>query len=315
MELKDFLRTVLYPAVLVKREMSKRYVNHLIKVGEIQKLAEYQFRTRLGKRINWEDPKDLNEKIQWLKFNSDTTEWSRLSDKYRVREYIRECGLEHILVDFYGQWEDANMIDWEKLPNQFVMKVNNGSGDVLVCKDKSQLDKKTTSEKYNSLLKLKFWELFAEPHYSRIKPCIIAEQLLDCNKQAIPSTTLIDYKVWCFSGKPEFIWACYNRTYEKVEVGCYDLDWNYHPEQSAFTNHYAKASKQLPRPKNLDKMIEYAAILSKDFPEVRVDFYEVDNKVYFGELTFTAKGGYIDFYTPEFLKILGDKVILPQKNK
>lgn len=315
MNTKDVLRIMLYPAVLVKRQLSASYVKSLIGGGKIKELADYQYRTRLGKRMNWNNPQTLNEKIQWLKFNSDTSQWSMLSDKYRVREYIHDKGLDHILVGLYGSWTDANDIDWGKLPNRFVMKVNNGSGDVLVCTDKNKIDKEIVTKKYNELLTLKFWELFAEPHYSKIQPCIIAEELLDCNKQSIPSTTLIDYKVWCFGGKPEFIWACYNRTPEKVEVGCYDLDWQYHEEWSVFTSHYAKASKLLPKPQNLKQLIEYAAILSNGFPEVRVDFYEVDGKVYFGEMTFTAKGGYIDFYSDDLQLKLGSKIILPKSMK
>ena len=239
--------------------------------------------------------------------------WSQLADKYRVRDYIKGKGLDSLLVKLYGCWEKADDIDWDMLPNQFVLKVNNGSGDVLVCKDKDKLDRIAVIEKYNALLKQKFYELYAEPHYAKIKPCIIAEELLDCNKQSIPSDTLIDYKVWCFNGQPDFIWTCYNRTPERVEVGCYDLQWNYHEEYSNFTSHYVKAQKLLPKPKHLDKLIEYATILSDSFPEVRVDFYEVDDKIYFGEMTFTSKAGYMDFYTDEFQIELGNKVTLPSQ--
>ena len=150
-----------------------------------------------------------------------------------------------------------------------------------------------------------------EPHYNSIKPCIIAEELLDNTKQPIASSSLIDYKIWAFDGKPAYIWVCFNRTHHSVDVGVYDLDWNFHPEFSISTPHYRLTDIAVPRPKSLDQMLRAASILSKGFPELRVDLYEVDNKPYFGELTFTSAGGFNDFYSQDFLNILGDMTILP----
>lgn len=312
---KTILRKFLFPLVLLKRKCVNKRIQYLGKT-DLKKLAAYQYKMRLGKRIDWENPKDLNEKIQWLKFYSDTTEWTRCADKYRIREFVKERGLENLLVKLYGKWEKAEDIEWESLPEQFVLKVNNGSGDVLICTDKEKLNIEETTHRYSELLKLKFWRLYAEPHYENIKPCIIAEELLDKTQQCIQTETLIDYKIWCFNGEPFCVWCCYNRTPKTVEVGTYDLDWNYHEEKSVFTDHYIKAQKLLPRPQSLEQMLEYAKILSKGFPEVRVDFYEVGGKPYLGEMTFTSKGGYMDFYTKEFLMELGDKVILPSnKNR
>lgn len=310
---KDVLRVVLFPLIWIKRRIVSLWWKYL-QVFNLRKYADVQYYQRLKKRIDWESPKDLNEKIQWMKFYSDTTQWSRLSDKYRVREYIKEKGLESLLVKLYGVWDNAEDIDWSSLPTSFVMKVNNGSGDVLICREGiKSLNIPDITRKYNDLLKSKFWRLFAEPHYSIIKPCIIAEEMLDCSNQCIPTDSLIDYKVWCFSGKPFCIWTCYNRTPETVEVGAYDLEWNYHEEWSVFTHHYVKAKKRLPKPMCLEQMLHDAAILSNDFPEVRVDFYVVGNNLYFGEMTFTSKGGYMDFYTDAFLRQMGDMVILPSR--
>ena len=308
---KDILRIALYPLVLIKRCVYNAYCKHVSRVNP-QKFAEIQYKQRIGKKINWDAPCDLNEKIQWLKFYSDTSEWSRLSDKYRVREYIHERGLDRLLVELYGVYDRAEDIDWSKLPSNFVMKVNNGSGDVLVCKEKPDYTKTLAiTQKYNELLRMKFWQSFAEPHYSSIKPCIIIEQLLDTEKQQIKTNTLIDYKVWCFNGIPYCIWTCYNRTPKTVEVATYDLNWNYHEEWSAFTSHYVKATTLLPKPVCLDDMLHCASVLSSGFPQVRVDFYVVGDKLYFGEMTFTSKGGYMDFYTEEFLLQMGEQVVLP----
>ncbi len=141
-------------------------------------------------------------------------------------------------------------------------------------------------------------------------PLVIAEEYLVEHNNTI-SSSLIDYKIWCFDGKPYSIWACYNRTKDSVLVNSYDLEWNCLPEKSIFTKHYQNGKGLLPKPKCLNRMLEAASILSKGMPEVRVDFYEVDGNVYFGELTFATLAGHIDFYTPEFLLELGNQCKLP----
>ena len=275
-----------------------------------KKVASIRYRKIFGKDLNWKNPTNLNEKINWLKFNSDTSQWSILADKYRVREYIAEKGLEDILVKLYGVWDDPEKIDWQNLPDSFVLKMNNGSGDIIVCEDKSKLDIDSTKKLFKSLFRKTFGYSTAEPHYSLIKPCVIAEELLLPNNQSTPSTSLIDYKIWCFNGKPECVWACRNRDKRTVEVASHDLDWNHHPEHSVYTGHYREAKIPFNRPKSLDRMLEVASILSEGFPQVRVDLYEVDGKVYFGEMTFTSNFGMMEFYTDEYLEYLGSKVDL-----
>lgn len=260
--------------------------------------------------LNWRNPRNINEKINWLKFNSDTTLWSKLSDKFAVRKYVAEMGLAQYLVDFYGSWSDPHKIEWEKLPNAFVLKMNNGSGDVVICKDKKHLQLDDIEAHFAPLFSNDYEMTNAEPHYNRIKPCIVAEELLDVSKQKVSSTSLIDYKIWCFNGHPYSIWACYNRTPEHVLVMDYDTEWNAHPEHCVSTSHYEKSSTLLPRPKKLDVMLEIASKLSKNFPQVRVDLYEVDNKVYFGELTFTSAGGFMTYYTKDYLLELGSQINL-----
>ena len=142
-----------------------------------------------------EHPRDIDEKIQWLKFYGDTSQWPRLADKYAVREYVKEKGLEDILVPLIGKWDKAEDIPWDALPNQFVMKTNHGSGDALVCTDKSQLDTAYHTKNFDRLLKEKFGVTMYEPHYDKIKPCIIAEELLDSSRQDYPSSSPIDYKM------------------------------------------------------------------------------------------------------------------------
>ena len=268
-------------------------------------LASIHYRRSTGKSLNWKKPQSLDEKINWLKFYCDTSRWSELADKYRVREYVANCGFENMLVPLIGKWDKAEDIEWDKLPNQFVMKTNHGSGDALICKDKQSLDTKYWTAEFSRLLSSKFGRFMGEPHYDKIVPCIIVETLLDNTKQPIKSTSLVDYKIWSFDGKPAYIWACYNRTKESCVVGVYDLDWNFHPEYSVSLPHYILAKEPIPRPYSLDAMLEAASRLSKGFPEIRVDFYEVAGKPYFGEMTFTASAGFNSFYTSEFQNILG----------
>lgn len=268
-------------------------------------LSSVEYFHAFGRKLNWRHPKDINEKINWLKFYSDTSLWTRLADKYSVREYVKECGFSDNLVKLYGKWDEADAIDWDKLPHQFVMKMNNGSGDIMVCKDKSTLDKELAISFFRKLMNKRFSNYNGEPHYAAMKPCVIAEELLDATKQPIKTDSLIDYKIWCFNGKAYFIWACYNRCRDSVEVATYDLEWNRHDEKSIATKHYKLAEKDLPRPYSLPEMIKMAEKLSVGIPQVRVDLYEVDKKLYFGEMTFTSAGGFNNFYTKEFLEELG----------
>lgn len=273
-------------------------------------LVSIQYLYHFKKVLKWWKPQDLNEKINWLKFNSDTSLWTLCADKYRVRDFVKQKGLEYTLVKLYGKWDNVDNIDWNLLPNSFVLKTNNGSGDILVCTDKSKLNIEQTRNKYSILLAKSFSDTNGEPHYTSMKPCIIAEEILDFKKQSIVTDTLIDYKIWCFNGKPHHIWACYNRYNDSVEVAVYDLLWKRHDEYSIFTSHYIKAKSDLPKPKSLDLMLEIASKLSENIPQVRIDLYEVDGRPYFGEMTFTSAGGFMNFYTPEFLLEMGKLVNL-----
>lgn len=280
---------------------------HILKPIQVARLKHYY---KFRKMPNYEQPTDINEKINWLKFYGDTSRWADLADKYKVREYVESLGLGDILVKLYGRWDKASDIDWNTLPNQFVLKVNNGCGDILICKDKNDLNINEVVDKYDKLVSLKYGDITGEPHYAKITPCVIAEELLDVNNQSVKSSSLIDYKIWCLNGKPYCTFCAWNRNSHGIDVGVYDLNWNYHPEWSVFTEHYRKSEQILPKPKNYERMLEIASKLSSEFPILRVDLYEVDEKIYFGELTFTSLGGFMDYLTPEVLLSMGKKVKL-----
>lgn len=305
--MRKLFEKVFVPIRSLRKFAIFKYYEYLAKNNR-QKLLEIRYRKIFGRDIDWETPKTLNEKILWLELYSDTSLWIQLADKYLVREYVKKLGYEHILVKLYGKWDSAESIDWQKLPNQFVMKVNNGSGDVLVCRDKSKLDIKKETKKFAKLLAKPYGYKTGELHYIPIPPCIIAEELLDNTNQSVDSDTLIDYKIWCFNGNPETIVAYYNRHKDTVEIAAYDLDWNFHPEYSNYTKHFIKAKQLLPKPQSLQEMLSIASALSKGFPEVRIDLYEVGGKPYFGEMTFTSSFGMMVSFADSYQEYLGGLV-------
>lgn len=279
-------------------------------------MARKRFQIYFGREINLDSPQDLNEKITWQSLYTDTSEWTRLADKYAVREYVKERGCEDTLVALYGKWDSPEDINWSVLPNKFVLKSNNGSGTVLIVRDKSVLDTKSIVKDLNKWMKKPEGLETTEFHYTYMKPCIIAEELIDLSEEdSKVSSSLIDYKIWCFNGKPYCCWACTNRGSGHADVASFDLDWNYHPEHSVFNSHYRKQNPPISRPKNFEIMLDIAKKLSAGFPILRVDLYNVDGKIYFGELTFTSLGGTMNFYTPEYLLEMGQQADLSNLKK
>lgn len=278
-------------------------------------MAKLRFRMMFGRKLNLKKPQDLNEKILWLALYSDTSMWSKLADKYEVREYVSDKGLEDILVKLYGKWENAEEINWDELPNSFVLKSNNGCGTVKLVNDKNSLDIPKTVKLLNSWLH-QYGLSTTEPHYRSIKPCLIVEQLLTLTEEEMRySSSIVDYKIWCFNGKPKYVWTVSNRNNDGFDGCLFDTSWNVMTNVLRKNGNVKQATSPLPKPKNLERMIEIAGILSKDFPEVRVDLYNVDGKIYFGEMTFTTHGGTIDYFTPKQLFKMGQMIDLSNIKK
>lgn len=296
--------------MLIKKNLFLRITRKIIGYISPKLLASLYYRKTAGRWMSWKNPQDLNEKILWLSLCSDTTEWTDLADKYKVREFVEKKGLGNLLVKLYGVWEHAEDIDYEKLPERFVLKTNHGSGTNIIVRDKSKLDFKKTNEQLDKWLKMRFgWPI--ESHYLRIKPLIIAEEYLEenVNKQ---SSSLIDYKLFCLQGNPEGTLVCYDRSSTSVKMEWYDLDWTYHPEWSINSEQYQKGKGIIEKPHNWNQMLEAARLLSEGFPQVRVDFYDVNDKLYFGEMTFTSNQGTMTYLSRELLLELGKKVSLTQ---
>lgn len=272
-------------------------------------IAKLRYRRTFGENLNLVNPQNINEKILWLSLYSDITLWTRLADKYAVRGYVEEMGLGDILIPLIGKWDSPEEIHWDTLPNSFVMKTNNGSGTNLIVNDKDKLDIDEAKRCIDKWFNNKIATTTTEFHYNDIVPCVIAEELLLNPAEIAPfSSTLIDYKIWCFNGIAYYVWACSNRVGNSTEVALFDRNWNYLPDKSVFTEHYKKQLRLVPKPDNLDGMLKVAETLSKGFPVVRVDLYNLKGKIFFGEMTFTSLGGQMDFYTPQALLEMGRQV-------
>lgn len=270
-------------------------------------LIKLRYFFRFKKKVNLKQPRDLNEKILYLKLFGDTSMWTECADKYLVRKYVERNGLEEYLVKLYGVWLSAEDFSLSSLPNAFILKANNGDGKSsnLIVKNKNEVSERELKKMITEWLSKKnIGALAAEPQYKNMTPCVIAEELLPIKDG---SKSLIDYKIFCFNGEPYCIWACSDRDKDGTYVMTYDLNWQAHPEWSVFDSRYRKADL-LPKPLNFELMLKVAKTLAKPFPQVRVDLYNIDGKIYFGETTFTSLGGMMNFFTEDFLTKAGDKI-------
>ena len=268
---------------------------------------------RMKRFAHLRNPQNLNEKILWMALNTDTSEWSRLADKYEVRDYVRECGLEDILIHQYGLWNNMNEVEFDKLPNSFILKPTHGSGDVVVVRDKTTADIEAIKQKIQEDLDTHLITSSAELHYGRIPHRVVAEQLLENDQiSSSHSSTIIDYKIWCFNGKASYTMVITNRgvhNKDGSDMLIYDREWNAHPEYFRKTPDFSLA-EFMPKPAGYDHMLEVAEKLADPFPVVRVDLYNLNGTIYFGEMTFTSYGAIMDYYSDEFLRKAGSEIDL-----
>ena len=263
------------------------------------------YKNRFGHAINLKEPKTYTEKLQWLKLFYRDDKMPICTDKFDVHEYLVNLGHKDLLNEIIGVYKSANEIDFESLPNRFVMKTTHGCGGNLICKNKSEVDWKTWKKIMNTYLKLNVSAIGREWNYKEIKPRIIIEELIDHDP-------LIDYKFMCFNGEPKFIQI--NNDYEGMHyVDFYDISWN----KVGFTyKRYTQSNHILTRPPQFKEMIELAKKLSAPFPYVRVDFYNPPNKIVFGELTFFPGSGLLPLVPIEnnYDELLGSALKLPKAN-
>jgi len=269
-------------------------------------MIKIQYRLATGKKLNLLSPTRYTEKIQWYKLYYRDPLLVKCSDKYAVRDYISQKGLENILVPLYGAYDKAEEIDFRALPNRFVLKTNNGSHTNILCDNKERLNKDETIKTLNHWLTKRSSKLGREWSYYDIKPKIVCEKYLDKDEK----NDLVDYKFFCFNGEPFYLYVITERFLQGgAKLGLYDMEFNKLPYRRP---DIALIDKKIEKPENFDKMIEIARVLSKDFPHVRVDLYNIDGQIYFGELTFYNGSGYKIYVPEKFDFIVGEKFILPE---
>lgn len=261
------------------------------------------FRLNQKRKLKFENPKTLNEKLNWMKFNYRKPLFTILSDKYEVRKYVKEKIGEEYLIPLLGKWDKFEEIDFEKLPSEFILKTNHDSGGYYIFKNKSKKNIKKAKNKLNFHLKRNFYYIGREWQYKNIKRCIVAEKLLKDKNGNVPD----DYKITCYNGKCDNIMVCDGRqSKEGVKFYFFDRNWRF--------LRYIKGDDKLPenftleKPKNLEEMIEVAEKLSEDLSYARIDLYNLNGTIYFGEITLCPNSGFDNDITLEADKELGKKI-------
>lgn len=288
-----------------------REVLQIVKVKCLKKFSDDKkrkyisklYKKRTGMSLDWNNLVSYTEKIQWLKLYDATNEKTLLADKYKVRNWVKDKIGDDYLVPLLGVWSDFNEIDFKKLPNKFVLKVTNGSGANIIVDNKDDLDLRLAKTKIHYWMHVdKAYIKGFEMHYTKIKPKIIAEAFIDHDDDDLP-----DYKFLCFNGEVRYCWIDTGR-YHQHKRNVYDINWNLQP-WNQYT--YGNTEFEIEKPANFDKMLELAGTLSKGFLHVRVDFYNVNGKIYFGEMTFTNGSGF-EIITPQKYNVmLGGLIKLP----
>ena len=266
-----------------------------------------KYRLAMKSKLNLKNPTTFNQKLQWLKLYDRNPQYTVMVDKYEVKKYVADkIGGEYVIPTL-GVWDSFDEIDFDELPDRFVLKCTHDSGGLFICTDKTKMDVGVVKGKIEKSLKRDYFYNGREWPYKDVPRKIIAEQYIqDSNGE------LLDYKFMCFGGKVKCSFVCSDRFSEKgLHVTFFDRDWNVMP----FERHYPSVKEGLPKPQNYEKMIELAEILSHNIPFVRVDFYEVDGKIYFGELTLYPGCGFEEFTPEHWDKVLGDWIELPTATK
>ena len=253
------------------------------------------YKNAFGNELDLENPVTFNEKLNWLKLNLKNPNATICADKYEVRKYIENKGYGYILNDLLGVYDNVEEIDIDRLPDRFVLKGTHGSGWNLIVKDKNKVNWKPWKLIMKSWLRQNFYYYGREWVYKDIKPRIICEKFLeDSNKE------LLDYKIYCFNGIPKFIQIDVDR-FTNHTANYYDVEWN----ETDFQYSNENSGRKIEKPKNLKEMLEISKVLSEEFEHVRVDFYEVDGKLYFGELTFFTASGTGKFNPEKYDELIG----------
>ncbi len=292
------------------KRIKKIYNKFLIRfVKSDLKYVKKRYKLEFGKKLDLECPKTFNEKLQWLKLYDRKEEYTEMVDKYEVKKYVSNIiGDEHIIPTI-GVYNEFKEIDFDKMPKQFVIKCTHDSGGLIIVKDKSKLDINKAEKMFNKYLHRNFYNISREWPYKNVKPRIIIEKYMEDKNES----TMKDYKFFCFNGEPKMMYL--SEGLENHETACmsfYDMNFQ-------LTDCKRKDYKQLnyipTKPKTFELMKKYAALLSKNIPHLRVDFYEINGQLYFGELTFFTCSGFIPFEDKKWDEIMGNWIKLPNSKE
>ncbi len=263
----------------------------------------------LGRKINFDNPKTFNEKLQWLKLYDRKDIYTKMVDKYEAKEYVKNAIGEEYIVQTIGIYNKFEEIDFDKLPNQFVIKCTHDSGSTIVCRDKTTFNIDKAKTKISKALKNNYFYQLREWPYKNVKPKILIEKYMESkgNKK------MIDYKFFCFNEEPKFIYVSQGlENHKTAKISFFDTDF----KKEKFKREDYKEFEELPqKPIHFEEMKRLARILAKETTFLRVDFYEINEKIYFSELTFFPCGGFLPFEPKEYDSILGRLIRLPEKGR
>ena len=296
----------------IKDRLSKKTRRSLYKVLDIlpdKTVIKLQYYASLGRFPNLRNPKRFTEKLQWYKLNYRTPLMTQCADKYRIRFYLRDKGYEEYMPALYQVCDRYDEIDFNKLPESFAIKCNNGCGTNIFVKNKAEIDKDKISSEISKWNEVNTISVGREWAYQNIEPKIVVEELL-VSHDGTQKNDLNDYKILCFNGEPKAIWADVDRHIDHRR-NFYDLEWN----DLGVVSDCPNSSVPVPKPYGLEKMIDIAKDIAKDFPFVRVDFYSVTQKIYIGELTFYPWSGCVQYTPDSFDFELGSYFTLPPVTK
>lgn len=270
-----------------------------------EKYLKLYWKLSMDYPLNLENPTTFNEKLQWLKLHNRKEEYVTLVDKYAVKEYVAKQIGEEYVIPTIGKWDKPSDIEWDKLPNQFVLKTNHdgGGNGIVVCKDKSKLNKRKALRELRHSFYRNVYLIGREWPYKKVKKCVFAEQYME-DKQL---GELRDYKFYCFNGEPKVMLIALDRASGTTKMNYYDMDFNLIDLHQG----HPHANFPIKKPKCFEEMKQIVTKLSQNMPTVRMDLYEVNGKVYFGEFTFFDSGGTGSFYPFEWDKIFGEWIKLP----
>lgn len=280
--------------------------NFLFPDGELY--LKLLFRLYMGKKLILNPPQVFSEKLQWLKLYNRHSEYTRMVDKYAVKEYVAQKIGKQYIIPTLGVWNSVDEIDYNILPDQFVLKTTHGggSGGVVVCKDKSKFDREMARKCLQRSMKTDIYKILREWPYKNVKKCIIAEQYMEDE-----GGVLNDYKFSCFNGYVNDVMVCIDRQKHDTKFYFFDRDWKLLPLN--IRGKTAPANFTLPKPTCIDEMFEIASKLSEGLPYARIDLYAIRGKAYFGEITFYPQSGFDKNLLPETEKLYGNLIHLPDK--